>query len=123
MAREKFRISIVVVSLMENVYEVGRISGVASLGGFANYINNYIYYSTAGETLLIDDRDYPVYNFVQDKAFLRGVEASLTLHPVSWIHFENSFSYTRATNRTTKESLPFIPAAALRCWRLSKRAG
>lgn len=86
----------------------------ASLGAFANYINNYIYYSTAGETLLIDDRDYPVYNFVQDKAFLRGIEASLTLHPVSWIHFENSFSYTRATNRTTKESLPFIPAAALR---------
>jgi len=86
----------------------------ASLGGFANFINNYIYYSTSGETRLIDDREYPVYNFVQDQAFLRGVEASLTLHPVSFIHFENSFSYTRATNRTTKESLPFIPAAALR---------
>ena len=31
MAREKFRISIVVVSLTENVYEVGLI-GVAGLG-------------------------------------------------------------------------------------------
>ena len=86
----------------------------ASLGGYANFINNYIYYSTSGESRLIDDREYPVYNFVQDKAFLRGVEASLTLHPVSFIHFENSFTYTRATNQTTKESLPFIPAAALR---------
>jgi iron complex outermembrane receptor protein len=86
----------------------------AGLGGFANFINNYIYYSTDGESRLIDDRDYPVYNFVQDQAFLRGVEASLTLHPLSFIHFENSFSYTRATNRTTKESLPFIPAATLR---------
>lgn len=86
----------------------------ASLGGYANFINNYIYYSTSGESRLINDREYPVYNFVQDKAFLRGVEASLTLHPVSFIHFENSFTYTRATNQTTKESLPFIPAAALR---------
>jgi len=32
MAREKFRISIVVVSLTENVYEVGLIGGVAGLG-------------------------------------------------------------------------------------------
>ena len=86
----------------------------ASLGGFANIINNYIYYSSAGRTIEEADRSFPVYNFVQDDAFLRGIEASLTLHPVSYIHFENSFAYTRATNRTTKESLPFIPAATLR---------
>jgi len=85
-----------------------------SVGVFANIIQNYIYYSTAGESREIDEREYPVYNFVQDNAFLRGVEASLTLHPVDFIHFENTFSYTRATNRTTKESLPFTPAAALR---------
>jgi len=91
----------------------------ASLGAFANFLNNYIYYSTAGATTPVEDEDgnitnYPVYNFVQDNAYLRGIEASLTLHPVNFIHFENGFSYTRATNRTTKESLPFIPAAALR---------
>jgi iron complex outermembrane receptor protein len=86
----------------------------ASLGAFANYLNNYIYYNTIGESIDVDGTNYPVYNFVQDNAFLRGIEASLTLHPVSFIHFENGFSYTRATNRSTKESLPFIPAAALR---------
>jgi len=85
-----------------------------SLGGFANIINNYIYYSTDGTNKLVDGREYPVYNFVQDNAFLRGIEAAFTLHPVSFIHFENSFSYTRATNRTTHGSLPFIPAATLR---------
>lgn len=89
------------------------------IGGFANMINHFIYYSTDGTTIPVEDeegnaKDYPVYNFVQDNAFLRGLEASLTLHPLSFIHFENSFSYTRATNRTTKESLPFIPAATLR---------
>ncbi|WP_285059645.1 TonB-dependent receptor [Pedobacter ginsengisoli] len=91
----------------------------ASIGGFANIIDNFIYYSTDGTTTPVEDeegntQDYPVYNFVQDNAFLRGVEASLTLHPVSFIHFENGFSYTRATNRATKKSLPFIPAATLR---------
>jgi iron complex outermembrane recepter protein len=91
----------------------------ASIGGFANIIDNFIYYSNDGTTTPVEDeegnaQDYPVYNFVQDNAFLRGIEASLTLHPVSFIHFENGFSYTRATNRATKESLPFIPAATLR---------
>jgi iron complex outermembrane receptor protein len=86
----------------------------AVIGGFANYINDYIYYNTNGDLKDVDGKEYPVYNFVQDNAFLRGIEASLTLHPVSYIHLENGFSYTRATNRTTKESLPFIPAAALR---------
>ncbi|MCD0487066.1 TonB-dependent receptor [Pedobacter sp. MC2016-14] len=91
----------------------------ASIGGFANTINNYIYYNTDGTTKEVEDEDggltdFPVYNFVQDNAFLRGIEAALTLHPVSFLHFENGFSYTRATNRTTKQSLPFIPAATLR---------
>jgi iron complex outermembrane receptor protein len=91
----------------------------ASLGGFANILDNYIYYNTTGATIDVDDEagnstPFPVYNFVQDNAFLRGIEASLTLHPVSFLHFENGFSYTRATNRATKQSLPFIPAATLR---------
>jgi iron complex outermembrane receptor protein len=91
----------------------------ASVGGFANILDNYIYYNTNGATIDVDDLDgnitpFPVYNFVQDNAFLRGIEASMTLHPVSFIHFENGFSYTRATNRGTKQSLPFIPAATLR---------
>jgi iron complex outermembrane receptor protein len=91
----------------------------ASIGGFANYINSYIYYNTSGEIKGVSQEDgsvknYPVYNFVQDNAFLRGIEASITLHPVSYIHFENSFSYTRATNQTTHSSLPYIPAAAMR---------
>ena len=86
----------------------------ASVGGFLNSINNYIYYNSNGEFIDVDGTDYPVFNFVQNDALLRGIEASLTLHPVSFIHFENAFAFTRATNRSTKQSLPFIPAATLR---------
>ena len=89
-------------------YQSNTIS--ASVGGFMNYIDNYIFYNTTGE--IIDE--HPVYRSVQRNAFLRGVEASFTLHPIELLHFENSFSYTRATNRATKQPLPFIPAAALR---------
>ena len=89
-------------------YQSNTIS--ASVGGFLNYINNYIFYNTTGETI----GDHPVYRSIQRDAFLRGVEASFTLHPIELLHFENSFSYTRATNRATKQPLPFIPAASLR---------
>ncbi|MEJ5962099.1 TonB-dependent receptor [Pedobacter immunditicola] len=82
----------------------------ASVSGFMNYIDNYIFYNTTGETI----GEHPVYRSVQRDAFLRGVEASFTLHPIELLHFENSFSYTRATNRATKQPLPFIPAAAMR---------
>ncbi len=95
-------------------FEYGNEYLSASLGGFVNAINNYIYYNSSGEFIDVDGTDYPVFNFVQNDALLRGLEASLTLHPVSFLHFENAFAFTRATNRSTKASLPFIPAATLR---------
>ncbi len=82
----------------------------ATVGGFINIIDNYIFYNNNGEVL----GGHPVYRSVQRNAFLRGLEASLTLHPIELLHFENSFSYTRATNQATKQPLPFIPAAILR---------
>ncbi|GGC54578.1 TonB-dependent receptor [Pedobacter quisquiliarum] len=95
-------------------FEYGDEYFSASVGGFLNSINNYIYYNSNGEFIDVDGTAYPVFNFVQNDALLRGIEASLTLHPVSFIHFENAFAFTRATNRSTKQSLPFIPAATLR---------
>ena len=87
----------------------------ASLGGFLNYINNYIYYiNTNQETILVGTDNIPVYRFVQNDAALRGVEASFTVHPVKYVHFENIFSYVFAKNRTLNKPLPLIPAANLR---------
>ena len=90
-----------------------------SLGGFLNYINDYIYYSNANtgsgpETRLVGTDSIPVYRSTQYDASLRGVEASFTAHPVKYIHFENIFSYTFAKNRTLDKPLPYIPAANLR---------
>jgi iron complex outermembrane recepter protein len=93
-------------------YQSDKVS--ASLGGFVNYIDKYIYYkNTNGETISAEGNTYPVYRFIQDNALLHGLEATLTLHPVDFIHFENSYSYTLATNQATNQPLPFIPAAVL----------
>jgi iron complex outermembrane receptor protein len=41
------------------------------------------------------------------------LKGNLTLHPVSFIHFENTFSYTRAQNTSFDRPLPLIPAGTL----------
>lgn len=85
----------------------------ASVGGFLNQVNNYIY--TANFNKEIEpDTGLPLYRFVQTDAVLRGIEASLTLHPVPYIHFENDFSYTIGKNKALDKPLPMIPAANLR---------
>lgn len=79
---------------------------------YNNYIDNYIYLKQLSEDEMLDD--HYVYHYTQDNANLYGLEAGITLHPVSLIHFENTFSLTRAKNNSTKSDLPFIPAPVLR---------
>ena len=89
-----------------------------SVGVYENYVHNFIYASnTNNETIEVPEEelgDYPVYRYGQVNANLYGAEANLTLHPVSYIHFENTFGYTHAQNTTLSRPLPFIPAGNLR---------
>ncbi|RZK47981.1 MAG: TonB-dependent receptor, partial [Pedobacter sp.] len=54
-----------------------------------------------------------VYRFVQTDADLIGGEASVDFHLIKSLHFENTFSYVKGTNRVDDSALPFIPAASL----------
>jgi iron complex outermembrane recepter protein len=83
----------------------------AGISVYNNFIDNYIF-TQALTSAMVDG--YPVYNYVQANANLKGIEANLTLHPVEVIHLENSFSVTEGTNRATDRPLPFIPAVELR---------
>jgi iron complex outermembrane receptor protein len=91
-----------------------------SFGIYNNYIRNFIYASnTGGENINVANDDgtisnYDVYRYEQVNANLYGAEATLTLHPVSFIHFDNSFGFTHAQNTTLNRPLSFIPAASLR---------
>ena len=93
-------------------------------GIFYNSVNNFIYYrkllNAAGTDSLVIDPDtgdlLNVFRFDQQKANLYGVEFNMDLHPhpLDWLHFENTFSFTRAKFMAAvdgSENVPNIPAA------------
>jgi iron complex outermembrane receptor protein len=95
-----------------------------SAAAYYNHISNFIFYekvqSTSGGDSTVIDPDtgelLTVFKFDQKTANLYGTELTLDIHPhpLDWLHFENSFTYTRA--QFTEEvdgtkDVPFIPAA------------
>ena len=93
-------------------YEGKIVSASASI--YNNYVHNFIYASNNGENILAEGDLYPVYRYGQVNANLYGAEATLTIHPVPFIHFENTFGYVHAQNNTLNRPLAFIPAGNLR---------
>jgi iron complex outermembrane receptor protein len=93
----------------------------ASVSVFNNQISNYIYNqkltSALGGDSLGGNPAVPVYKFQQGKAQLYGGEASLDIHPVRGLHFENTISTVFALNKgidpklktDSNKYLPFIP--------------
>ncbi|MET0573265.1 MAG: TonB-dependent receptor [Pedobacter agri] len=93
-------------------YEGKVVSASASI--YNNYVHNFIYASNNGEIINAEGDDYPVYRYGQVNANLYGAEATLTIHPVPFIHFENTFGYVHAQNTLLNKPLAFIPAGTLR---------
>ncbi len=95
-----------------------------SANAFYNSINNFLFYervlNRSGRDSIIADANtgeqLEVFNFNQHDVHLYGGEFNVDIHPhpLDWLHFENTFSYTRA--RFTQpiggtRNVPFIPAA------------
>ena len=58
----------------------------------------------------------PAFQFTQGNVDLYGGEAMIDIHPVDWLHFENTFAYVRGIQKNASDStrnLPFIPAPKL----------
>ncbi len=90
----------------------------AELNLYHNHVNHYIYsqklQNTAGVDSLIDE--VPVFKFVGGDANLYGGEFFIDVHPhpLDFLHFENTFSYTRGKlsyQSAESTDLPMIPAA------------
>ncbi|MEN9572100.1 MAG: hypothetical protein RL172_3331 [Bacteroidota bacterium] len=95
-----------------------------NVSGFYNHFNQFIFYrklesASGGDSLVIQDgEELTAFTFSQQAAEFAGVEASFDIHPhpLDWLHFENSFSFTSARFKEAVEGnkyLPFIPAARL----------
>ncbi|MDN5285259.1 MAG: TonB-dependent receptor [Mucilaginibacter sp.] len=90
----------------------------ASVELFNNDISNYIF-----QQQLLDKTGAPVitqgyntFTYVQSKARIYGGEVNVDLHPLPWLHFENSLSLTYGENKgnggpvaDSLKYLPFIP--------------
>ncbi len=81
-----------------------------SLSGFYNFINNYIYIAQRGDSI----DELPVFNVRQNDAILKGVEATLDIHPakLQWIDLRTAFGMTQGELRKGG-NLPWIPAKKL----------
>jgi iron complex outermembrane recepter protein len=95
-----------------------------SVAGFYNHISNFIFYekvlnASGGDSTLIDPASgetLTIFRFDQRTVDLYGTELSLDVHPhpLDWLHFENTFTYTRAQFTELVDgtkNVPFIPAA------------
>jgi len=93
----------------------------ASVELFNNNIQNYIYQQqelNPDGTPAVNPAFplYAIFTYVQSKARINGGEISLDIHPLPWLHFENSLSLTYGTNLgnggkvpDSLKYLPFIP--------------
>ncbi|MFT4204381.1 MAG: TonB-dependent receptor [Chitinophagaceae bacterium] len=90
---------------------------------FYNHINDFIFYqrvlnSAGGDSTMLDEdgNTINVYKFNQHDANLYGGEFNIDIHPhpLDWLHFENTISYTRAKFSSeigNSSNIPDIPAA------------
>jgi len=93
---------------------------VAELDLFDNNIDNFIFLrrlnsSTGGDSIT---NGCSTFKYVSGNAQLLGGEFHFDIHPhpLDWLHFENSFSYVKATQKNQPDStkyLPYTPPAKL----------
>jgi iron complex outermembrane receptor protein len=90
----------------------------ASIELFNNSIQNYIFQEQElnPDGSPVVTQGYNTFTYVQSKARINGGEFSLDIHPVSWLHFQNSLSLTYGQNLgnggpvpDSLKYLPFIP--------------
>ncbi|TWF45424.1 iron complex outermembrane receptor protein [Chitinophaga polysaccharea] len=85
---------------------------------FYNHINNFIFsrklFNAAGtDSIPVHDNDegFAAFQYQQTTANLYGGEIMLDIHPhpIDWLHFENTFSYVRATTANSSDSTKYLP--------------
>jgi iron complex outermembrane recepter protein len=88
-------------------------------GLFYNHIDNFIYYEkvlnqSGGDSIIVEPgsgANLNVFRFDQQTANLYGVEFNMDIHPhpLDWLHFENTFSYTRAQFTQAIDGSKYVP--------------
>jgi iron complex outermembrane receptor protein len=77
------------------------------IGGFANFIHNYIFSIPTGVT--DPESGFEIFDFTQGNARLLGFEGSVQYHPMPILHLQVGADYTNGQNTSADEPLPTIP--------------
>jgi iron complex outermembrane receptor protein len=80
---------------------------VAEVGGFINAIQDFIF--TVPTTQTDSASGYQIFDVAQGNALLTGLEASLDVHPTSYLHLHGTADYVHGQNTSTHEPLPSMP--------------
>jgi iron complex outermembrane recepter protein len=79
----------------------------AELGGFANFIQNFIFSLPTAE--IDPESGFQIFQVSQGDARLLGFEAAFEYHATRFLHLEGTADYTNGRNTTTDQPLPSIP--------------
>lgn len=79
----------------------------AELGGFINFVQNFIYPRPTAE--IDPESGFQVFDYTQGDARLYGIEAVGEYHPTAFLHLRATTDYVRGQNRDLDVPLAFIP--------------
>jgi iron complex outermembrane receptor protein len=79
------------------------------VGGYVNYIRNYLYLAPAQRYIRTVRGAYPVFDYTQANALFKGVDARLSYRPMSRLTFTSSLSLLWAYNLTANDYLIYAP--------------
>jgi iron complex outermembrane receptor protein len=89
------------------LYSGAKLEG--EVGGYINYIRNYLYLAPAQRYIRTVRGAYPVFDYTQADALFKGVDARLSYRPVSRLTFTSSLSLLWAYNQTASDYLIYAP--------------
>jgi iron complex outermembrane receptor protein len=79
------------------------------VGGYVNYIRNYLYLAPAQRYIRTVRGAYPVFDYTQADALFKGLDARLSYRPVSRLTFTSALSLLWAYNLTANDYLIYAP--------------
>jgi iron complex outermembrane receptor protein len=79
----------------------------AEVGGFLNYVDNFIYPRPTGTT--DPETGFGIFDYTQGNARLYGLESAVEYHPTTYLHIRGAADYVRGQNTDLGIPLAFIP--------------
>jgi len=89
------------------LYNGAKVEG--EVGGYVNYIRNYLYLAPAGRYIRTVRGAYPAFDYTQADALFKGLDARVSYRPVPRLTFTSSASLLWAYNQSAHDYLIYAP--------------